>query len=51
MTDVSNRNQLAYIAAQASDARVNVEFETNPSVDVNLSQISRTKPVSDDRCP
>ena len=28
MTDVSNRNQLAYIAAQASDARVNVEFET-----------------------
>jgi len=28
MNDVANRNQLAYIAAQASDARVNVEFES-----------------------
>ena len=28
MTAVTDRDQLAYIAAQAADARVNVEFET-----------------------
>ncbi len=36
MTAVSDRDKLAYIAAQAADARVNVELESDDGMTLNL---------------
>jgi NADH-quinone oxidoreductase subunit D len=36
VTDVADRNQLAYIAGQAADGRVNVEVETDEGMVLNL---------------
>ena len=36
MTAVSDRDKLAYIAAQAADARINVELESDDGMTLNL---------------